>query len=74
MEQAHGHQFRFLEVEEAERDPKRRVRRLARGSYWLYGRSEAGTYIAILFRVWQQRRFGITARLMDDSERRFYSG
>jgi uncharacterized DUF497 family protein len=60
------------EAEEAFFNPPYKVRRAGSGKYLLYGRSEAGRYLFIVF-VWEGRQVKvISARDMNKSERRFY--
>ena len=60
------------EVEECFFNPPYKVRRASSGKYLLYGRSEAGRYLFIVF-VWKGRRIKvISARDMNDADRRFF--
>jgi len=60
------------EAEEAFLNPPYKVRRAESGKYLLYGRSEAGRYLFIVF-VWEGRQVKvISARDMNKAERRFY--
>ncbi|HHS98592.1 MAG TPA: BrnT family toxin [Chloroflexi bacterium] len=60
------------EVEEAFFNPPYKVRRAASGKYLLYGRSEAGRYLFIVF-VWEGTAVRIiTARDMTPAERRYF--
>ncbi len=66
------HQVEPYEVEEAFFNPPYKVRRANSGKYQLFGRSEDGRYLFIVF-VWQGNEIKpITARDMTDSERRFF--
>jgi uncharacterized DUF497 family protein len=60
------------EAEEAFFNPPYKVRRAESGKYLLYGRSEAGRYLFIVF-VWKGRQVKvISACDMNKAERRFY--
>lgn len=60
------------EVEEAFFNPPYKVRRTGDGKYLLYGRSESGRYLFVVF-VWEAQSVKvITARDMTPKERRFY--
>ena len=60
------------EVEESFFNPPYKVRRTADNKYLLYGRSESGRYLFVVF-VWEgQFVKGITAREMTPMEKRFY--
>lgn len=60
------------EVEEAFFNPPYKVRQGEETKYLMFGRSDEGRYLAIVF-VWEGRRVKIiTARDMTDAERRFY--
>jgi uncharacterized DUF497 family protein len=61
------------EVEEAFFNPPYKVRRVESGKYLLFGRSQDGRYLLIVF-AWQDLQIRIiTARDMTQSERRFLS-
>jgi len=60
------------EVEEAFFNIPYKVRKASSGKYWLYGRSDDGRYLFIVF-TWVGRRIKvISARDMTPSERRYY--
>ena len=60
------------EVEEAFFNEPYKVRRASSGKYWLYGRSDDGRYLFVVF-VWEGRQIKvISARDMTSSERRYY--
>jgi uncharacterized DUF497 family protein len=66
------HQVEPEEVEEAFFNPPYKVRRVESGKYQLFGRSEDGRYLFIVF-TWEERQIKlVTARDMTDSERRFF--
>jgi uncharacterized DUF497 family protein len=71
IETKHGAQF--AEVEEACFSPRRHIRRGRMGVYKLFRRTDAGRLLVVIFvdrgeRVWRV----VTARDMDDAERRYY--
>jgi uncharacterized DUF497 family protein len=71
IETKHGDQF--AEVEEACFSPRRHIRRGRMGVYKLFCRTDAGRLLVVIFvdrgeRVWRV----VTARDMDDAERRYY--
>jgi uncharacterized DUF497 family protein len=67
------HRVEPEEVEEVFFNPPYKVRRVEEGKYQLFGRSEDGRYLFIVF-VWQGRQIKvITAREMTAAERRFFS-
>ena len=69
---AEKHDIEPEEAEEAFFNPPYKVRRSESGKYLLYGRSEAGRHLFIVF-AWEGRRIKvISARDMNKSERRFY--
>ena len=60
------------EAEEAFFNPPYKVRRVESGKYQLFGRSQDGRYLFIVF-AWEGCQIKvITARDMTDSERRFF--
>lgn len=60
------------EAEDAFLDPTCKLRRADAGKYRLYGRSVDGRYLVVIF-AWEARRARIiTARDMDNEERRHY--
>ena len=60
------------EVEEAFFNPPYKVRKASSGKYLLYGRSESGRYLFIVF-AWKEHKVKvITARDMTPTERRYY--
>lgn len=60
------------EVEEAFFNPPYKVRRARSSKYQMFGRSEDGRYLFVVF-VWRGRQIRIiTARDMTDAERRYY--
>lgn len=60
------------EVEETFFNPPYKVRRSGSGKYQLFGRSEDGRYLFVVF-AWQGRQIRvITARDMTTAERRYY--
>lgn len=62
------------EVEQCFDDPKQKIRRAQEGKYHLFARTDAGRYLFVVFvRAGDFLRV-ITARDMDDSERRYYRG
>lgn len=67
------HQVWPEEVEEVFFNPPYRVRRVETDKYLLFGRSEDGRYLFIVF-AWEGRQIKIiTTRDMTHSERRFFS-
>lgn len=68
----HGVEPEEVEVEEAFFNPPYKVRRSTSGKYLLYGRSEAGRYLFIVF-AWEGTAVRIiTARDMTPAERRYF--
>ena len=68
---AEKHRLSRTEVEEAFHGPNR-VRRVRRRTYGLYGRSEAGRYIMVLFGFRGGLAYIASARDMEPDERRYY--
>lgn len=66
------HQVDLDEVETAFFNPPYKIRRTKANKYLLYGRSEAGRYLFIVF-VWGGRQVKVlSARDMTESERQLY--
>ena len=62
------------EVEEAFFNSPLKVRKASSGKYLLYGRSDGGRYLFVVF-AWDETRVkAITARDMTKGERRFLQG
>lgn len=67
------HGLALHEVEEACLGPVTHIRRARYGRYALFGRSEAGRYVLVIFEKLGPGKIGIiTARDMTDSERDLY--
>ncbi|HEX8230062.1 MAG TPA: BrnT family toxin [Chloroflexia bacterium] len=72
------HGLEPYEVEECFYDEKLKLRRADAGKYYLYGRSESGHYIFVVFAF--NNRGGkryvrpISARAMTEKERKYYQG
>lgn len=67
-----AHDVEPEEVEECFFNPPYKVRRVESGKYQLFGRSEDGRYLFIVFAWEGQQVKPISARDMTDSERRFF--
>lgn len=72
------HGLQPYEVEECFFDPNLKLRTAQDGKYYLYGRSESGQYVFVVFAFKRIRNklFArpISARIMTSKERRYYQG